>query len=130
MLADRNASAIVAVSDIERARTFYRDILGLTLEGEVMGDALIFRAGQTQFTVYSSPFAGTNKANAMTFAMQGDLVETVQALAAKGVVFEHYDIPGMVLNGDVHESGPTRLAWLADPDGNLIHLVEGMPVQK
>lgn len=125
MLKDRDSSAIVAVSDIDRARAFYRDTLGLTLEDETMG-ALSFRTGATRLTVYPSEYAGTNRANAVTFAMQGDLVETVQALKARGVVFEHYDLPGLTLNGDVHEAGPVKLVWFKDPDGNLIHLLEGM----
>jgi len=125
MLKDRDSSAIVAVSDIDRARAFYRDTLGLTLEDEAMG-ALSFRTGATRLTVYPSEYAGTNRANAVTFAMQGDLVETVQTLKARGVVFEHYDLPGLTLNGDVHEAGPVKLVWFKDPDGNLIHLLEGM----
>lgn len=126
MLKDRDSSAIIAVSDIDRARTFYRDVLGLTPEDGGMDEVQSFRTGATRLTIYSSEHAGTNKANAVTFAMQGDLVDTVQALKAQGVTFEHYDLPGMVLNGEVHESGPIKLAWFADPDGNLIHLVEGM----
>lgn len=129
MLKDRDSSAIVAVSDIDRARSFYRDTLGLTVEGDGgpdMDGVLSFRTGATRLTVYASEYAGTNKANAVTFAMQGDLLETVQALRARGVVFEHYDLPGLSLNGDVHEAGPVKLAWFKDPDGNLIHLIEGM----
>ena len=125
MLKDRDSSAIVAVGDIERARAFYGEVLGLTPDGEMDG-VLSFRTGATRLTVYRSDHAGTNKANAVTFEMKGDLVETVQSLRARGVAFEHYDLPGLTLNGDVHEAGPARLAWFKDPDGNLIHLVEGM----
>lgn len=128
MLKDRDSSAIVAVSDLDRARAFYQDTLGLTLDDQGDDrDVLLFRTGSTYLTVYSSEFAGTNKANAVTFAMQGDLVETVQALKAKGVVFERYpDLPGLTLNGDIHEAGPVKLVWLKDPDGNILHLIEGM----
>jgi len=125
MLKDRDSAAIVAVSDIERARRFYQDALGLTPDGEG-GDVLAFRTGSTRLLVYPSEYAGTNKANAVVFDMKGDLVETVQALKDRGVVFEHYDLPGLTLNGDVHEAGAARLAWFKDPDGNLLHLVEGM----
>ncbi|HYC69409.1 VOC family protein [Brevundimonas sp.] len=127
MLKDRNSSAIVAVSDIDRARAFYEDTLGLTREpaGE-QGDVLGFRTGDTRLTVYKSDHAGTNKANAVSWDMQGDLVETVNALKAKGVRFEHYPDMGLTLNGDVHEAGPMKLVWFKDPDGNILHLVEGM----
>ena len=127
MLKDRDSSAIVAVSDFDQARRFYRDALGLTLVQEDAESGLLeFRTGATTLTVYRSEFAGSNKANAVTFAMQGDLVETVKALGQRGVVFEHYDLPGLTLNGDVHEAGAVKLAWFKDPDGNILHLLEGM----
>ena len=126
MLKDRNSSAIVAVSDIDRARTFYQDTLGLTPDQEQQGDVLGFRTGQTRLTVYRSDYAGTNKANAVTWDMKGDLVDTVKALQGKGVTFERYDFPGMDWKDGWHEAGPAKLAWFKDPDGNILHLIEGM----
>ena len=129
MLKDRNSSAIVAVSDIDRARRFYQDTLGLELVQDGGGDmegVLGFRTGSTFLTVYRSEFAGTNQANAVTWGMQGDLVETVADLRAKGVTFERYDIPGMTWRDGIHEAGDTKLAWFKDPDGNILHLNEGM----
>lgn len=125
MLKERDSSAIVAVRDLDRARTFYRDTLGLELNDESMPGVLSFRTGSTSLTVYVSEFAGTNKANAVTWAMKGDLVEVVRSLAAKGVKFLHYELPGLTLSGDVHEAGPVKLVWLEDPDGNILHLIEG-----
>ncbi len=127
MLKDRNSSAIVAVRDLGRARVFYEETLGLTLaEGSEEDGVLVFRTGATRLSVYRSEFAGTNEANAVTFDMKGDLVETVDALRAGGVRFEHYPEMGMTLNGDIHESGAMKLVWFKDPDGNILHLIEGM----
>lgn len=127
MLKDRSSSAIIAVSDIARARGFYEDTLGLTLIGSnAEAGLLTFRTGDTQLTVYRSEFAGTNKANAVTWDMKGDLVAVVDDLRAKGVTFEHYPDMGMTLNGDIHEAGPAKLVWFKDPDGNILHLIEGM----
>jgi len=126
MLNERNSSAIVAVSNLDRARTFYRDTLGLELVNESTG-VMVFRTGSTQLSVYESKFAGSNLANAVTWAMFGDLREVVSELGTKGVKFEHYeDLPGLTLRGDVHEAGAVLLAWFKDPDGNILHLVEGM----
>ena len=47
----------------------------------------------------------------------------VQALRGKGVVFEHYDLPGATRKGDVHHTGRTKAAWFKDPDGNILALV-------
>ena len=127
MLKNRRSSAIVAVSDLDRARTFYEDTLGLTrVEGGEQDGVLGFRTGDTYLTVYKSGYAGTNKANAVTWEMKGDLVETVNDLKGKGVTFERYPDMGLTLNGDIHEAGPMKLAWFKDPDGNILHLVEGM----
>jgi len=127
MLKDRNSSAIVAVSDLERARTFYEDTLGLTRSpGEEEKGVLGFRTGDTGLIVYQSDYAGTNRANAVVWQMKGDLVETVNHLRAKGVTFERYDFPGMEWRDGVHEAGPVKLAWFKDPDGNILHLTEGL----
>ena len=129
MLKDRNASAIVAVSDIDRARRFYRDALGLELVqdgGKDMDGVLGFRTGSTFLTVYRSEFAGTNQANAVTWDMQGDLEAVVADLRSKGVAFERYDIPGLTWRDGIHEAGDTKLVWFKDPDGNILHLIEGM----
>ena len=127
MLKDRNSSAIVAVSDLDRDRAFYEDTLGLTrVQGGEEEGVLGFRTGDTHLTVYKSDYAGTNKANAVTWEMKGDLVETVNDLKGKGVTFERYPDMGLTLNGDIHEAGPMKLAWFKDPDGNILHLVEGM----
>ena len=41
------------------------------------------------------------------------------------MTFEHYDFPGTTLKGDIHEAGNVRVAWLKDPDGNILSLVNG-----
>jgi hypothetical protein len=47
----------------------------------------------------------------------------VRALKAKGVTFEHYDMPGMKLEGDIHIGGDMKIAWFKDPDGNILSIV-------
>jgi catechol 2,3-dioxygenase-like lactoylglutathione lyase family enzyme len=127
MLRDRNSSAIVAVSDIDRARAFYQDTLGLVPEQEMEEEGVLaFRTGETRLTVYRSDYAGTNKANAVTWDMKGDLVDVVNGLKGRGVVFERYDLPGMEWRDGWHEAGAVKLAWFKDPDGNILHLTEGM----
>ena len=44
-------------------------------------------------------------------------------LAAKGVRFEHYDLPGLTRQGDLHVHGSFKGAWLKDPDGNILHIL-------
>jgi catechol 2,3-dioxygenase-like lactoylglutathione lyase family enzyme len=124
MLKDKDATAIVAVRDIQRARTFYEETLGLPLQASEMSDVLTFTTGATTLTVYRSEFAGTNQANAVAWSVGDELDEIVRDLKGKGVTFEHYDLPDMELEGDVHVSGGFRAAWLKDPDGNILNFVD------
>jgi catechol 2,3-dioxygenase-like lactoylglutathione lyase family enzyme len=122
MLKDHPSSAIVAVTDLARARSFYGETLGLELaeEGGPEG-VLIYRTGATRLVVYASEYAGTNRANAVVWSVGGEFGSIVAALEAKGVQFEHY--PGIGrLEGNVHHAGGAKLAWLKDPDGNVLHI--------
>lgn len=128
MLNDRNSSAIVAVGDLDRARRFYEDTLGLTrVPGGEESGVLGFRTGGTVLIVYRSDHAGTNAANAVAWDMKGDLVQTVRGLRERGIAFENYgDMEGMTFNEGVYSAGTVKLAWFRDPDGNILHLNEGM----
>lgn len=122
MLKDHDSSAIVAVADLERARTFYSGLLGLDLveEGGEEG-VLVYRTGATRLIVYRSDHAGTNRANAIVWGVGDDLDSIVAALEAKGARFEHYPDLGR-LEGNIHHAGGMKLVWLEDPDGNILHI--------
>ena len=64
----KTSSAILAVSDIERARQFYSDVLGLDLSDDGMEGVLVYKTGPTHLVVYPSGSAGTNQANAVSAA--------------------------------------------------------------
>ena len=72
--------------------------------------------------MYRSTFAGTNKATALTWAVD-DVEEIVRTLKAKGVTFEHYDLPQTKREGDVHVAGEHKIAWFKDPDGNILSVM-------
>ncbi len=73
--------------------------------------------------MYRSQYAGTNKATAVTWEVGERLADVVKELKSKGVKFEHYDMPGMTLDGDIHKGGDMKIAWFKDPDGNILNLV-------
>jgi catechol 2,3-dioxygenase-like lactoylglutathione lyase family enzyme len=122
MLGDNDAVATIAVKDMEAAKRFYGSTLGLELADEQ--GALTYKSGSSVVFVYESQYAGTNEATAVTWPV-GDVDRVVRDLKAKGVKFEHYDMPGMALEGDVHVAGGMRAAWFKDPDGNILALVNG-----
>ena len=124
-MGDRDAMATVAVKDLRAARKFYEGTLGLKPAPSGESTVLGFRSGSATIMVYESQFAGTNKATAVTWAVGTELEAIVKTLEGKGVAFEHYDMPGTKREGAIHISGKVRVAWLKDPDGNIISLVNG-----
>ena len=104
MLANTDAIATVAVKNIETARKFYEGTLGLKQTRSDEPGVQGYTSGNASMLVYQSQFAGTNKATAVTWAVP-DLEGTIENLKAKGVRFEHYDLPGVTRKGDVHGTG-------------------------
>jgi len=123
MLANRNAMPTIAVKDLAVARNFYEGKLGLTpLESGEEG-VLTYQSGTAVLVVYVSAFAGSNQATACTWSVGDEFDAILAVLKAKGVVFEHYDMPGMALQGDAHVAGDFKGAWFKDPDGNILHIL-------
>ncbi len=125
MLNSKDALATIAVTSVDTARRFYGDVLGLTIEEQEEKSVFGLKSGATSILVYESEFAGTNKATAATWIVGKDLDAIVGTLKSRGVTFEHYDFPGTTRKGDIHEAGTVRVAWLKDPDGNILSLVNG-----
>lgn len=123
MLGTRNAVANLAVKDLDRARDFYTGTLGLKQVGSEADELLILKSGDSVLNVYRSEFAGTNEATAVTWEVD-DIDAEIKALRDKGVAFEHYDMPGLELEGDVHVGDGMKIAWFKDPDGNILNIVE------
>ena len=122
MLQDANAIATLAVKDLHVAASFYENTLGLTRADAEDNESITLESGDSRINVYRSRFAGTNKATAVTW-MVDDVEDVVRTLKAKGVRFEHYDLPDTRREGDVHVSGEVKVAWFKDPDGNILSVV-------
>ena len=84
-----------------------------------------YRSGSSTLMVYESQFAGTNRATAATWLVGSELESLIGSLKAKGVKFEHYDLPDTRREGDIHVSGKVRVAWFKDPDGNILSIANG-----
>jgi catechol 2,3-dioxygenase-like lactoylglutathione lyase family enzyme len=124
MLGSKDVMATVAVRSLAVARPFYEDILGLKLVDDSQAEHGVvgLKAGSSQVLVYESAFAATNKATVLTWALGEGFDAAVKALQDKGVAFETYDMPGVVLDGPVHVMGDMRVVWFKDPDGNILSL--------
>jgi len=124
MLGKAGATAMIAVSDMDRARKFYAETLGLDTKDAMDGEVLEVKSGDTLINVYKSEFAGTNKATALTFDVD-DIESEVRDLREKGVFFEKYDVSGLEQRGDLYVGEGMKTAWFKDPDGNILSLFEG-----
>jgi hypothetical protein len=49
----------------------------------------------------------------------------VRELKTKGVAFEHYDMPDVIREGDIHVADNMKVAWFKDPDGNILNVING-----
>jgi catechol 2,3-dioxygenase-like lactoylglutathione lyase family enzyme len=125
MLGNKNAIATIAVKDIKAAGKFYGGTLGLKMADKQEPGTLAYKSGNSTIFVYPSQYAGTNKATAVTWKVGDDVEGVAQALKAKSVVFEHYDLPNTTRKGDVHIQGTVKVAWFKDPDGNIHSIVNG-----
>ena len=122
MLGKADATPMIAVKDLDRARQFYEETLGLK-EVDDFGEGFMLKSGDTQLSVYRSEFAGTNKATALTFDVD-DIQAEVSELKGRGVPFEHYDLDGLKQDGDIYTAEGMKTAWFKDPDGNILSLIE------
>jgi catechol 2,3-dioxygenase-like lactoylglutathione lyase family enzyme len=125
MLGNKDAATNIAVRSIGAARKFYEGTLGLKPVDSQGEEVIAYRSGKSTLFVYRSDYAGTNKATAVTWTVGDDVEGVVRQLKEKGVRFEHYDMPGMTLKGDVHVGGDMKVAWFKDPDGNILSIANG-----
>jgi len=119
-----NAVATIPVRNVKTSRKFYENTLGLTVEDVRGAEVVTYASGDSHLFVYRSPFAGTSKATCVTWTSR-DIDSVAASLKARGVQFEHYDLPNTTLEGDVHVTGEMRAAWFKDPDGNILAIVNG-----
>ncbi len=121
MLSDSRVEANIPASDLNRAREFYADKLGLTPTEEFGGESLSYRtAGGTSFNVYRTQYAGQAGHTIAQWHVD-DLDAEVRDLKAKGVTFEKYDMPGVDWDGEIAVlPGMGRAAWFKDSEGNIL----------
>lgn len=125
MLQSNQAFSSFAVNDIEESKAFYTDILGLTVAEQYGGLSLEMGHGSTVM-IYPKPDHTPATFTVLNFPVE-NLETTVDALIAKGVTFEQYDM-GMIHTDEKGISrsegeGPS-MAWFKDPSGNIFGLME------
>ncbi len=123
MISAKNAFSGFSVSDIDAAKRFYAETLGVEVETVPAG--LMLKIGQG-ILVYPKGDAHVPATYTMLNFRVDDIEKAVSELEAKGVVFEHYkgttDEKG-IARGIAHNQGPD-IAWFKDPAGNIISVLQ------
>ena len=132
-LKDAPLYASLPAKDIERAKRWYEEKLGLIPTMDLGPGGQLYSTGGTMFSIYETQAAGTGKQTVAAFLVK-DLEATAQELRGKGVKFEDYDMGDQ---GPTTENGIARdptgglAAWFADSEGNILvltQMAEGMSV--
>jgi catechol 2,3-dioxygenase-like lactoylglutathione lyase family enzyme len=118
-LSTRPIRPTLPASDIERAKAWYKDMLGLSPSEESPAGVEYECGGGTGFGLYPSQFAGTAQNTAAEFDVE-DIEEAVADLRERGVTFEEYDFPGLQTQDGIAQLGAFRGAWFKDSEGNII----------
>jgi catechol 2,3-dioxygenase-like lactoylglutathione lyase family enzyme len=114
-----------SVDDIDRAKAFYTEVLGLEVTDE-MGGLRLQLPGGAQVYVYAKPDHQPAAYTALNFVVE-DIDATVDALQQSGVTFERYD--GMhqdekgIARGKQADMGPD-IAWFKDPAGTILSVLQ------
>jgi catechol 2,3-dioxygenase-like lactoylglutathione lyase family enzyme len=132
-LSDAHVVTKLPAQDLERARRFYRDQLGLELEERDGG--LRYLCAGTEFHLFSSSGTASGRSTQVAFEVI-DLAAVISDLRARGVTFEAVDVPGFEVRGEMvivpnnyPSKGSGELgAFFCDSEGNLIAI--GQPTQR
>ena len=124
-LKDCTVGALMAVADLDRARRFYEDQLGLVAGEQEQEGVRYFCAEGTSIFVYLQPdHAGASSATVAGWTVD-DLDQTMDELRSRGANFEQYDQPGIKTDEHgVFDGGDFRAAWIKDPDGNTMAITQ------
>lgn len=113
-------TTILPVRDLERARRFYADALGLNAVGARPDGKFLFRAGNGAILALFPKAEGTKAEHTAASWEVADIASAIRALESRGVAFHDYDLPGFRTVGHVCVLGSEKAAWFSDPDGNIL----------
>lgn len=123
MLGDKPVTVSLVGEDLERAKKFYVEQLGLAIEREMHGGILFVAGNGTRLFIYVRPGGSKAEHTVAGFAVD-DVESEVAELRAKGVEFEEYDLPDLKTVDGIAVKGDWKAAWFKDPEGNILSLTQ------
>ncbi len=123
MLSSAPVVPTLPVVDLERAKKFYQEKLGLKPLPVSERDAAMFECGAgTQLFIYKR--APTKADNTAAAFLVSDIEGTIRELKNKGIKFEEYDFPGLKTINSIATMGSSKGAWFKDTEGNILGLAQ------
>ena len=127
MLGGFRIVASVPVTDLDQAREFYSDKLGLKLVGDEEGESLHYEGGEGTFLEIFRTRAGVAAGHTEVGFEVDDIERVVAEMTAAGIEFEEYDLgEGMTTQGGILKTPGGNAAWFKDPEGNVLGLFESL----
>jgi catechol 2,3-dioxygenase-like lactoylglutathione lyase family enzyme len=123
MLSERPIHATIPATDLERARAFYGDRLGLTPAREEPAGLVYETPGGAWFRLYRTPYAGTAQHTIAGWDVE-DIEAEVAELKARGVVFEEYQSEQLRTVDGIATTQGGLAAWFRDSEGNILGLAQ------
>jgi len=124
MLSDHPVFPILLSKDLDATRTFYRDVLGLEIAREDVGDRIVFRCGGGTQLVVTHSTVGTKDTQTQLAWRVPDLPAALVDLRSRGVPIEEYTAPDPVTHDGIADMGHSWAAWFIDPSGNVLAVVQ------
>ena len=122
MLKDSQAFSSFSVNDIQKAKAFYGDTLGLEV-AEPMGQLSLSLGGGGSVFIYAKPDHAPATFTVLNFRVD-DIEKTVAELKRRGISFEHYPDINIDAQGISRAEGGPMIAWFKDPAGNIISVLQ------
>ena len=123
MLPSAQVTAMLPVKDLDRARRFYEQQLGLAAGSAKPNGKFVYRCGGTEIALFPRPGGTKAEHTALSFKVD-DIRASIRELESRGVRFADYDLPGLKTVEHVCLLGAEKAAWFQDPEGNILCLHE------
>lgn len=124
MLSEARIIPTVPAADLDRAKHFYEDKLGLLHKADVpeMPDGIIYAVGEGGLLVYRTD--ARHGENTAAGFLVDDIIREMTELRERGITFEDFDLPGLKTENGVAEVGGGKGAWFKDSEGNYLALTQ------
>lgn len=124
-IASTQVTCMLPVKDLERARRFYEQQLGLVAGALKADGKFVYRCGGTELALFPKPSGTKADHTAISFKV-ADIGKAVAELERRGVRFADYDLPGLKTVEHVCVLGSEKAAWFEDSEGNILCLHEDL----